>query len=261
MESTTKEYQGHEFFRSVCGKIGVAIGMRMVDADQVQVAAAGFFVGGEQIFGTQFVAAAARPAKAFSRGRAMLHGLPLVVDGAPAWRRSIRRIGLAGVRHHCRPGVGFDADHRSSQKWLAEVLLGAVAEHRHNDAALAAPGQFARDLQAAMHVAARGNPHQQTLFARQPPDHGVGVFGFDPEVAVGQRSDRRCRARWRWACASILPGRGNPLEGCAGVAVHVRQIAIQAAADAGEGAAGAHGRHEMRERPPVCSMISRPVVS
>ena len=56
MDSTTKEYHGQEFFKSVVGKIGVAIGMRVVDPDQVHVPLAGGLVGGQQVFGPQLVA-------------------------------------------------------------------------------------------------------------------------------------------------------------------------------------------------------------
>ena len=52
---------------------------------------------------------------------------------------------------------------------------------------LAARRDFAREQGSGMHVAARRNPHQQSLFARQAPHHAVGVLGLDPQVAVGQR--------------------------------------------------------------------------
>ena len=47
-------------------------------------------------------------------------------------------------------------------------------------------GQFPRQQRRGMDIAARRNAYQQRLFARQAAHHAVGVFGFDPEVAIGQ---------------------------------------------------------------------------
>ena len=96
-----------------------------------------------------------------------------------------------------------------------------------------------------MHITAGRNSHQETLFARQTPDHPVSVFGFDPKVAIGQR---------------LIVDAGHdgsrhmlqafqPMEAARGLgrnALDLRQIPLQTATGPDESAARSQGGHEMR---------------
>src|SRR3954468_2172636 len=70
---------------------------------------------------------------------------------------------------------------------FAEVFLRAVAENRHDGRGLSAFGDFARQQGGRVHVAARRNTDQQSLFASQAAHHLIRVFCLDPEIAVRHR--------------------------------------------------------------------------
>src|SRR5438874_320182 len=70
-------------------------------------------------------------------------------------------------------------------KMFAQILVGAVAQDRDDEAALPARRQLPADLPRRPHVGARGNPHQQPLAARELFDHTVPVLCLDPQVTIG----------------------------------------------------------------------------
>src|SRR6202521_2134793 len=96
--------------------------MRMVDADQVHISLAGGLVGGQQIFGAQFVTGGLRSLEGILQRQGDPHVFPLTVGGAEHGDAAFVGIGLAGMRHHGRPGFGFDANHSSSQKCSLRYL-------------------------------------------------------------------------------------------------------------------------------------------
>src|ERR1017187_1220150 len=97
-------------------KIRVAVGVRMVDADQIHVALAGRAVGGREIRGPQLVALGLRAFKCVLQRHGYRYTLRVAVDQAQHGADTLVGIRLARVRHHGCPGFGLDADHYSSQK-------------------------------------------------------------------------------------------------------------------------------------------------
>ena len=108
-----------------------------------------------------------------------------------------------------------------------------------------ARSQFARQQRRGVDIAARRNTHQQRLFARQTPHHAIGVFGFDPEIAIGQsfvietRHDRRRHVLQPFQTM-------KPARWLRRIDLDMWQIAFQASRGPHKGSAGPHRRHEMR---------------
>src|ERR1017187_9465 len=97
-------------------KIRVAVGVRVIDADQIHVALAGRAVGGQKIRGLELVALVLRAFKGVSQGHGYCYALRVAVDQAQHGADTLVRIDLSRVRHHGCPRFGLDADHYSSQK-------------------------------------------------------------------------------------------------------------------------------------------------
>src|ERR1019366_1111516 len=99
------------------GKIRVAIGMRVIDADEVHVAFPCGLIGGQQVLWTEFVAGGLRALESVFQRDGLAHGFCVAVcrpqHGAAAL------VGIAGTRvgHHGGPGFGFDANHSWSQNF------------------------------------------------------------------------------------------------------------------------------------------------
>ena len=69
--------------------------------------------------------------------------------------------------------------------------------------------QVAGDLQASYDGGGGRDADQQSGVARELAGHGVGVFGGDFEILVGEVADRKFWGRWRWPCVSRLRCRGR----------------------------------------------------
>src|SRR5450755_2719150 len=96
--------------------------MRMVDTDQVHISFAGSLVGGQQVLRAQFVTCGLRSLEGILQRQGDTYLLPLTVGRAEHGAAALAGISLAGMRHHGRPGFGFDADHSSSQKCSLRYL-------------------------------------------------------------------------------------------------------------------------------------------
>src|SRR6185437_2589189 len=129
----------------------------------------------------------------------------------------------------------------------AQVFFGAIAEHGDDGRGLAAFGELFGQQGYGMHVAAGGDADEQGFFAREAADHRVGVFGFDPEVAVGEflvvnaRDDGGGHVFEAFESVEAAGGLG-------GEDLNAGDVALEAAAGSHEGSTGAHGGDEVSDR-------------
>src|ERR1051326_3666320 len=189
--------------------------------------------------------AAWAPAKAFSRATAVFTILfsPSVVPSI-APQHSLGYVARAWDTMAAQGSASI----RIIPEFFAQIFLGAVAQYGHDRGRLAPFGQFAGQGACRMDVASRRNPDQEAFLPRQAANHPVGILGLDPDIAVRQvlvvnpRHDRGGHVLQAFqAVKTARRLRGD--------AFYFRQIALQPAADAGEGAAGAHCSNEMRQAP------------
>ena len=89
-ESTTNEYQGQEFSRSVLEKYASQSGCEWKMPIRSRPAARALLVGGEQVFGTQFVAGCLLAFVGVFQRLGQGDVLYVAVDACRSWRRSIR---------------------------------------------------------------------------------------------------------------------------------------------------------------------------
>ena len=171
------------------GEVSAAIGMRVVDADQVELLLAGFAVGAQQIFGPQFVAGALRAGgDVVERER---------VDGRSCCRRRWCRSSRRSIRWGKRPGRGSPFRARGRvQCWiilcrrprmLAEILVGAVAEDGYDHARASLVMQFLCDLKRGVQRCRPPRCRQAGL----PRARGACTILWQssvsmPDIAVGQ---------------------------------------------------------------------------
>ena len=94
----------------------------MVDADQVHLAFAGGFVGGQQIFRAELVAGRLGSREGVLEGHDGAHGFLVAVGGAQHGSATFIGVGVAGVLHHGLPGFGVHLNHSSSQKCSLRYL-------------------------------------------------------------------------------------------------------------------------------------------
>src|ERR1019366_7879630 len=82
--------------------------------------------------------------------------------------------------------------------------------------------------------------------AAEPARHGIGVFGFNPQIIIGQRG----------VVDGVHDGGGHVLQafqsmesggGLGGNAFDAGDVALEAAGGAGEGSAGSHAGDEVRD--------------
>src|ERR1039458_7492110 len=99
------------------GKIRVAIGMRVIDADEVHMAFPCGLIGGQEVLGTEFVAGGLRALEGVFERDGLAHGFRAAV--CRAQHGAATQIGRASCRerHHGGPGFGFDADHSWTQNF------------------------------------------------------------------------------------------------------------------------------------------------
>src|SRR5271157_501291 len=97
-------------------KIRGAVGVRMVDADQIHTALARRAVGGLEIRGPQLIALGLRAFKGVWQRHGCHYALRVALRRAQHRAYALVGVRLARVRHHGCPGFRLDADHYSSQK-------------------------------------------------------------------------------------------------------------------------------------------------
>ena len=179
----------------------------MEDPDQVQSALARFAVGAEQIFGTQLVARALRAGVAFSAQRNDA-SVDQAVEPSMAPQHSFGKVFSAWATIVAHAGLLIRIiSGISPQKRLAQIFVGAVAEHGDDHAALARVRHLARHFRAATNIAPDEIPTSspssrasQRTMHRRPR--------FRSRGCRRPASGRRCPARSRSACASSLPVHG-----------------------------------------------------
>src|ERR1700728_1058027 len=88
----------------------------MIDTHQVHLAVAGFFIGSQQIRGTQLIVPFALAFGSVFEPQSDAHGLVHFLDRAQHSPTAFVRIRGQRMGYHFAPGVGLDADHSSSQK-------------------------------------------------------------------------------------------------------------------------------------------------
>src|SRR6516225_5223860 len=69
---------------------------------------------------------------------------------------------------------------------FTQIFGRAVGKYGHDDAAPSFLDQPSAYFAGGAHVGARRHSDEQTLMAAEPARHSVRVFGFDPQVVVGQ---------------------------------------------------------------------------
>src|SRR5450759_2625646 len=99
------------------GKIRVAVGMRMINADEVQMKFPGGLIGSQQVRGAEFVAGGLRAFEGVLQRDGLAHRFCVALGRAEHGAAALVRVAGAGVGHHGVPGFGFDADHPWSQKF------------------------------------------------------------------------------------------------------------------------------------------------
>src|ERR1035437_2681371 len=99
------------------GKIRVAIGMRVIDADQAHMTFPGGLIGGQEVRGAEFIAGGLRAFEGIFDGDSLPHELGVVYGNTEHGAAALVRVAGTGVGYHGGPGFGFDADHSWSQKF------------------------------------------------------------------------------------------------------------------------------------------------
>src|ERR1019366_7413297 len=105
------------------------IGVRMVDADQIQFALARFTVGAQQILGAQFVSRRLRSHRDIIQHQRVAHRLVFAVDRADHGATTFIGINSLRVIHHFAPGSPVNPDHYSASQKCSLRYLSAPS-HR-----------------------------------------------------------------------------------------------------------------------------------
>src|SRR5438309_851766 len=96
--------------------------MRMINAYQVHLMAAGFVVCVQQVLGTKLVARALRAFGNVVQTQSDLDLLPLFIERAEHRATALVGIGGACVLHHLGPRLVVNVNHSSSQKCSLRYL-------------------------------------------------------------------------------------------------------------------------------------------
>src|ERR1700686_914448 len=110
------------------GKVRIAVGVRVVEADQIQLALARFPVGAQQVFGAQFISRRLRSCGDVIQHEGMADGFVLAVDCAN--HGSAAFIGINSLRmiDHFAPGSPVNSDHYSSSQKCSLRYLSAPSQ-------------------------------------------------------------------------------------------------------------------------------------
>src|SRR5260370_22972439 len=104
------------------GEVCAAVGVRVIDAHQVHLAAACFAVSLEQIFGPQFVVRSLRTGRRVFERHGRHHAFLAVTDASQQGPAAFVGVSGAGMFHHLLPGLRFNLNHSSSQNCSLRYL-------------------------------------------------------------------------------------------------------------------------------------------